>query len=101
MSVTNQVEAILSHSRLARNSDKELWLIYAQKAGVNLSYEQMQAIRSLPSFETIRRVRQRLQEKGLYAADPQVNEIRYNKFKQMRFGEDAETVLERRIYDHD
>lgn len=97
MTINQRVQAILSVSKAARNSDKELWLIYAQKSGMNLSEAQKQVFRDMPSPETIRRVRQKLQEVGKYSADHEVNEARYRKFKSVRANiksEDPEKLLE-------
>lgn len=84
MRVSERVENILKVSQKARNSDLELWLIYAKKSGLSLSKEQEEVLREMPSFETIRRTRQKLQEQGLYPADEEVNEARYKKFKEVR-----------------
>jgi hypothetical protein len=84
MTNLQRVEAILKASRLARNSDIELFIIYMQKAGMNLSNEQIQKFRELPDMQTLGRIRRKLQEQGKYEADPEVNEVRYNKFKQVK-----------------
>lgn len=80
MTVTDRIRNILSYSVNARNSDTELWLIYAQKSGMNLSQEQIRIFRDkMPSFETIRRVRQKLQEKGEFLASENVRKQRKAK----------------------
>ena len=98
MTVSERVENILRASHSARNSDLELWLIYAKKSGLNLTREQEEALRDMPSFETIRRTRQKIQEQGKYLADKEVEEARYNKFKEVRkdikFVEEPEQLLE-------
>lgn len=83
-SITQRVENILRASEKARNSDKELLVIYFQKSGMNLSEQQIDVFRKMPSTETIRRVRQSLQEQGKYPASETVNEKRYSKFREMR-----------------
>lgn len=100
MTIKQQVENILRAVPSARNSDDELQIIYMQKAGMNLSPKQIEVFKQLPSMETIRRIRQKLQEEGKYPASENVNEARYNKFKKVRSTikdsspEYVETVLE-------
>lgn len=84
MNVHDRVSAILRVSRASRNSDRELILIYMQKAGMGLSEAQMDTFRNMASVEAIRRERQKFQEKGMYPADESVNEARYKKFKQVK-----------------
>lgn len=84
MTIKQRVEAILKVSRMARNSDTELQIIYMQKSGMNLTEQQQQVFRDLPSMETIRRIRQKLQEEGKYLADAEVEQARYNKFVETK-----------------
>ena len=84
MTITKRVENILEASHNARNSDIELQIIYMQKAGMHLSSSQIAVLKEMPSFETLRRIRQKLQEHGKYPADPEVNERRYRRFKKVR-----------------
>lgn len=96
MKIQQQVENILKASKLARNDDKRLLIIYMQKAGMELTAKQMEIFESLPSMETITRIRRQLQERGMYEADDAVNEARYKKFvetKQNIKGSDADKVL--------
>lgn len=79
MNTTQRVEQILKHSTKARNSDKALWIIYAQKSGVGLTPEQVAKIMDMPSFETIRRIRQKIQEVGQYRAEAAVEKERLHK----------------------
>lgn len=96
MNVQERVKSILGYSHRARNSDKELWIIYAQKSGMNLTPEQVEVFRKMPASETIRRTRQVLQQKGLYPADQKVDAARFEKFRQMRHRgtETPEQILE-------
>ena len=98
MTVHDRIENILRVSHKARNSDLELWLIYAKKSGLNLTREQEEVLRDMPIFETIRRSRQKIQEQGKYLADKEVEEARYNKFKEVRrdikFVKEPEQLLE-------
>lgn len=84
MNITQRVQAILGASKAARNSDKELLLIYMQKAGMGLSDAQVRVFREMPSPETIRRTRQKIQEAGDFPADKEVDEARFQKFKHVR-----------------
>jgi len=97
MKLTEQVENILKYSKASRNSDTELTLIYMEKYGIVLTEEQKELYRSMPSTDTITRIRRKLQEQGKYEADEAVNEFRYQKFKDIRnnitFIEDSEQIL--------
>jgi len=101
LKISEQVENILKFSKDARNSDKELIILYMQKFGMDLTPQQIQTFREMPSTETIRRVRQQLQEQGKYEADDSVNEARYNKFTKVRANiksENAESLIEKQGY---
>lgn len=84
MTISERVKNILAASQAARNSDKELLIIYMNKSGMDLSAEQEAIFRKMPSMETLRRIRQKWQEIGAYKADPKVEEARYSKFKSVR-----------------
>jgi hypothetical protein len=84
MTITQQVKNLLAYSKDARNSDKELYILYLQRAGMEMTKEQIQLIREMPSFETIRRVRQKVQEAGEYLADEPVRKARDNKSMEMQ-----------------
>lgn len=93
MTTAQRVEAILERVPIARNSDTELWLIYAQKSGLNLTPEQEQIIRDMPTFETITRVRRKLQENGDYQASQAVRQRREFKSKVVKNSvDDLETL---------
>lgn len=64
MTITQQVRNLLAYSRSARNSDKVLIHLYLKRAGLELTATQIDKLLSLPSFETITRVRRKLQESG-------------------------------------
>lgn len=104
MNTTQRVRSILNASRKARNSDKELYLIYMQKSGVNLSQHQIEKIREMPNFESIRRIRQKIQEAGELRADKETEDRRFEKYRQTRgeigisSPESAEELLNRRGY---
>lgn len=84
MRTSEQVEAILQHDAPSRSDDKRLLIIYMQKAGMELTPRQIEKFRLLPAFETITRVRRELQEQGKYKARPEVEQARYNKFKEAK-----------------
>jgi len=79
MTIRQRITNILAASDKAKNSDKELWIIYAQKSGVNLSPEQIAKIKDMPEFETLRRTRQVIQASGSYKADAVVEAARKEK----------------------
>lgn len=82
MKVSDKVEKILSYSRKARNSDRELFIEFMQSEDMNLSPQQIEVFRHMPSLETVRRIRQKLQEDGKYPADQQIKKER--NFKDYR-----------------
>lgn len=83
MKTRDRVENILKVSKMARNSDIELLILYMQKMKMELTDKQIHILRhEMPSFETITRIRRQLQEEGKYEATQQVQEERYNKMKE-------------------
>jgi hypothetical protein len=80
--INERVENILKVSQASRNSDAELLIIYMQKSGMELTPKQKEIFRTLPSMETITRIRRQLQEQGKYEATQEVQEARYEKFKE-------------------
>jgi len=82
--ITNRVRSVLAHAPFARKSDKELYLIYMQKSGMNLTPDQIQIFREMPSLETIRRVRQKIQEGGEYLPDDETRRDRLFRAKAMK-----------------
>jgi hypothetical protein len=67
-----------------RSSDKELLIVYMQKAGMDLTPSQIAIYRELPSMETIRRIRQKIQENGELLATPEVEKARFEKYKKTK-----------------
>jgi len=84
MTITQQVENILRYAPATRNSDKELMIVYMQKFGMELTDRQVELFKKMPAFETIRRVRQKLQEVGSYQAVDEVKREREFKAMQMQ-----------------
>lgn len=93
--VTDTVRGILSRSKLARNSDRHLLIEFMQISGMDLSPMQQEIFLHLPSLESVRRVRQKLQEKGVYPADEKIAKERDYKamrMQQMTPGAKPETI---------
>ena len=84
MTTAQRVENILKASKDARNSDKDMLIIYMQKSGMNLSQEQVKKFKELPAFETLTRIRRKLQEEGKYPASSEVDTIRFEKYKSVK-----------------
>lgn len=79
MKVSAVIENILKTSREARNSDRELFIKFMEHFGLYFNDLQRNIFKDMPSLETARRVRQKLQEEGKYLADQVVGKER--KFK--------------------
>lgn len=79
MTITEQVRRILADEVSTRNSDTALYIEYLQRNGMGLSLSQREKLWNLAAPETIRRVRQKLQEKGMYLADEKVRRGRSHK----------------------
>ena len=72
-----RVEYVLKNYPYARNDDFYLWLIcvrlFCPEASKFIKFIPPRIFKRFPHFETIRRVRQKLQEKGKYLpTDPRV-----------------------------
>lgn len=77
------VESALRTSHKARNSDKALILMVWSECGLVLDDKQREIWKKLPSSESIRRTRQKLQENGEYLADKPVQKAREINRKNM------------------
>lgn len=84
MTISQQVRSILEHVPLTRSSDKELLVTYMQKSGMALTPKQIEIFKDMPSTETLRRIRQKIQEGGEFLATKEVEEARFNKYKQTK-----------------
>lgn len=73
------VEEILKTRPKARNSDRDLIACVWYKYGLVLTSEQYDKLSEVPTAETIRRIRQKLQEQGKYLADKDVRKAREDK----------------------
>lgn len=81
------VDKILSQSITARNSDKELILRVMEHYGIFLDDTQQARFKKMPSTETFRRIRQKIQEGGKYPADQKIgSERRYKGMRMQQYG---------------
>jgi len=71
--VKDIVEDILDSDEKARNSDKWLIYLYWVSKGLEMDFEEFE---DMPSFESITRVRRKIQEQGLYLSDKQIADKR-------------------------
>lgn len=78
--ITMIVERVLSNSENARNSDKELIIEVLEQLGMDFTERELHIIRSV-NFESIRRMRQKLNEQGKYLPRPEV--ARQRRLKSM------------------
>lgn len=76
MKVTPIVKRVLRDNPGTRNSDRELLLVVWEEMGFYLSENQRAKFKDLPSTETIRRIRQKLQEGGEFVATNKVAQVR-------------------------
>lgn len=84
MNTKKLIETILRDKPEARDNDKLLILYVWQAKGLRFTPEQVQKFKDMPSPETIRRGRQLLQEKGKYRASEEVEEKRYELYKETK-----------------
>lgn len=76
MKISDNVKYILATNHNARNSDRELLVAYMELCEMGLTEHQKEIFRYMPSMETIRRIRQKVQERGLFLADKQIKRER-------------------------
>lgn len=84
----DKVESILENHPSTRDNDKFLWLAYMNKhhdlrktLGVD-SYDKLKKIlleKEVPLFESVRRVRQKLQQEGKYHGKKRKNRMHLEK----------------------
>jgi hypothetical protein len=79
MNVTRLVRQALKDNPQARNSDRVLLIQVWHTLGLNLTPDQIRKFLDIPSAETIRRVRQKLQENGEYVATGNIKQARDHK----------------------
>lgn len=95
MTITEQVRNLLAYSEKARDSDKVLIGLYLRRAGVELDNRQIDQLMNLPSFETITRIRRKLQESGEFQPSPEVAKER--KLKSYAVQQNAPNASPERI----
>jgi len=83
MKQSEVVIKLLEKYQRCADSDKELDIALMQAYGVNLDERQRDIIRRL-NFESARRQRQMLQERGEYPASPKVAQKRRQKAEDVR-----------------
>ena len=66
VSLKDLVSSILEVDERARNNDAYLVLRVLHEKGFNVTVDDMDDLDSMPSFESITRVRRKLQEQGVY-----------------------------------
>lgn len=74
--VENKIVEVLKAHPEARNSNDELVIAVWEAYGISLTPQQVRKLKDIPSFETITRVRRKLNEQGLYLATPNVQSFR-------------------------
>lgn len=84
MLINKIVEQLLRDNPKTRSSDKELLIAFWDSQGLCLTPAQREQFRNLPSTETVRRIRQKIQEGGLYAADQRIRSTRHHKSLSMQ-----------------
>lgn len=93
MKIITIVENILKYSREARNSDKELHIRFMRHFGIILDESQIALFKKMPSLETARRIRQKLQQEGQYPADKAVGfERRFKGYTMQQRNPKADKV---------
>jgi len=97
MRVTPLVESALRTNEQARNSDKVLLIQIWHELGFELTIPQQKKFLELPSPETIRRVRQKIQESGKYPATERVRDTRH--LMDMQIQQNAPTAKPERLED--
>lgn len=80
MLVSEIVEKTLSEKPETRSSDKRLFLEIGEHYGFILTIIQRQAFFDMPSFETMRRIRQKIQEQGRHLPTKEV--MGHRRFKR-------------------
>lgn len=84
MRVKDKVARVLDQKPETRDNDKLLMLYVWQIEGFYLSDKQIEQFKNASSPESIRRMRQKLQEEGKYLASPEVEEQRYQMYTETK-----------------
>ena len=91
------VEKVLQNVPKARDSDRRLLIEVYQGLGLGLTSEQIYKFLDMPLPETIRRERQKFQEKGQYLGSPEV--MRKRRIKSYEVQQNAPVVSPKRLGD--
>lgn len=83
MRLAHMVEDKLKYNRKYRNSDRELIISILDDMGFGFTQHQKELFKSI-SVESIRRIRQKLQEQGKYLPDQEIATERRFKAMQMQ-----------------
>lgn len=75
----DNIEKVLRDLPESRDDDKVLIPYILNSYGLGLTPKQIAKFRDMPSTESIRRTRQKLQEQGKYPATDKSKNVRYNK----------------------
>lgn len=84
MRVKDKVERVLQYKPETRDNDKLLMLYVWQMEGLKFSKSQLEAFKKASSPESIRRMRQKLQENGKYKASEAVEKKRFDLYQKTR-----------------
>ncbi len=84
MRLLQTVEQILTDNPKARSSDKVLFVELMAHYGLKLTPVQEDKFLDMPSLESARRLRQKMQEQGKYPADPEIKKEREHKAMVMQ-----------------
>lgn len=82
--ITSLIEQVLAVKPITRSSDKHLILAVWHLLGLHLTEDQRATFMGLPSSETIRRVRQKLQEQGKFPPVEKVGRERRTRSLQVQ-----------------
>lgn len=78
------IERVLRDHPESRSSDKELYILVWEQMGFFMSESQKAKFRDLTSSETIRRIRQKLQEQGRYPANDRIKRHRNSRSQEVQ-----------------
>ena len=84
MNVEQKVIGLLTENKLLRANDKMLMLEFWKREGLELTPHQQQVFMQVTSPETIRRNRQKIQERGLCMPDDKTYNYRQSKAEEIR-----------------
>lgn len=95
MQISNYVERALSTWPATRDSDRKLIIAvwWLQDNNYQDNFKEFFLHKAIMP-ETITRARRKLQEQGLYPASKEIENSRYNKFKDMRYTKGSINVID-------